>query len=127
VAPVALLYRREAEGWRPELLEGLDAVIALPEIGVPGIAGCSVTMVFDPPWDQSRMSDEARIALDMWCLETVAPVALLYRREAEGWRPELLEGLDAVIALPAVGPEPDVGRGPHRAGHVVSGFSASRR
>lgn len=33
---------------------------------VPGIAGCSVTMVFDPPWDQSRMSDEARIALDMW-------------------------------------------------------------
>ncbi|AWB23150.1 SUF system Fe-S cluster assembly protein [Methylobacterium currus] len=33
---------------------------------VPGVAGCSVTMVFDPPWDQSRMSDEARIALDMW-------------------------------------------------------------
>ena len=25
-----------------------------------------VTMVFDPPWDQSRMSDEARVALDMW-------------------------------------------------------------
>ncbi|HLM40992.1 MAG TPA: SUF system Fe-S cluster assembly protein, partial [Microvirga sp.] len=22
--------------------------------------------VFDPPWDQSRMSDEARVALDMW-------------------------------------------------------------
>ncbi|MCF4129154.1 SUF system Fe-S cluster assembly protein [Methylobacterium sp. SyP6R] len=33
---------------------------------VPGVAGCNVTMVFDPPWDQSRMSDEARIALDMW-------------------------------------------------------------
>lgn len=33
---------------------------------VPGVTGCSVTMVFDPPWDQSRMSDEARIALDMW-------------------------------------------------------------
>ena len=33
---------------------------------VPGIAGAKVTMVFDPPWDQSRMSDEARIALDMW-------------------------------------------------------------
>ncbi|SFV17464.1 FeS assembly SUF system protein [Methylobacterium sp. 174MFSha1.1] len=33
---------------------------------VPGVAGCTVTMVFDPPWDQSRMSDEARIALDMW-------------------------------------------------------------
>ena len=33
---------------------------------VPGIQSCSVTMVFDPPWDQSRMSDEARVALDMW-------------------------------------------------------------
>ena len=34
--------------------------------GVQGVAGVKVAMVFDPPWDQSRMSDEARIALDMW-------------------------------------------------------------
>ena len=33
---------------------------------VPGISGVKVTMVFDPPWDQSRMSEEARVALDMW-------------------------------------------------------------
>jgi FeS assembly SUF system protein len=33
---------------------------------VGGVSGAKVTMVFDPPWDQSRMSDEARIALDMW-------------------------------------------------------------
>lgn len=33
---------------------------------VPGVQGAKVTMVFDPPWDQSRMSDEARVALDMW-------------------------------------------------------------
>ena len=33
---------------------------------VPGVAGAKVSMVFDPPWDQSRMSDEARVALDMW-------------------------------------------------------------
>ena len=33
---------------------------------VPGVQSCAVTMVFDPPWDQSRMSDEARIAPDMW-------------------------------------------------------------
>ena len=33
---------------------------------VPGVQSCAVTMVFDPPWDQSRMSDEARVALDMW-------------------------------------------------------------
>lgn len=33
---------------------------------VKGVSGVGVTMVFDPPWDQSRMSDEARVALDMW-------------------------------------------------------------
>ncbi len=33
---------------------------------VPGVAGVEVKMVFNPPWDQSRMSDEARVALDMW-------------------------------------------------------------
>ena len=33
---------------------------------VPGVSGVKVNMVFDPPWDQSRMSEEAKIALDMW-------------------------------------------------------------
>jgi len=33
---------------------------------VPGVKDVKVAMVFDPPWDQSRMSDEARVALDMW-------------------------------------------------------------
>jgi FeS assembly SUF system protein len=33
---------------------------------VPGIVNVTVNMVFDPPWDQSRMSEEARVALDMW-------------------------------------------------------------
>jgi FeS assembly SUF system protein len=33
---------------------------------VEGVQGVAVNMVFDPPWDQSRMSDEARVALDMW-------------------------------------------------------------
>jgi metal-sulfur cluster biosynthetic enzyme len=33
---------------------------------VPGVGTVKVTMTFDPPWDQSRMSDEARVALDMW-------------------------------------------------------------
>ncbi len=33
---------------------------------VPGVSGAKVNMVFDPPWDQSRMSEEAKIALDMW-------------------------------------------------------------
>ena len=33
---------------------------------VPGVSGVKVSMVFEPPWDQSRMSEEARVALDMW-------------------------------------------------------------
>jgi FeS assembly SUF system protein len=33
---------------------------------VAGVSGVKVSMTFDPPWDQSRMSDEARVALDMW-------------------------------------------------------------
>jgi FeS assembly SUF system protein len=33
---------------------------------VQGVQNVKVNMVFDPPWDQSRMSDEARVALDMW-------------------------------------------------------------
>lgn len=33
---------------------------------VEGIADVKVNMVFDPPWDPSRMSDEARVALNMF-------------------------------------------------------------
>jgi FeS assembly SUF system protein len=33
---------------------------------VPGVRDAKVTIVWDPPWDQSRMSDEARLVLNMW-------------------------------------------------------------
>jgi FeS assembly SUF system protein len=33
---------------------------------VPGVAGVKANIVFDPPWDHSRMSDEARVAMNMW-------------------------------------------------------------
>ena len=33
---------------------------------VPGVLGVTVAVVFDPPWDQGRMSDEARVSLDMF-------------------------------------------------------------
>ncbi|NJL08842.1 MAG: SUF system Fe-S cluster assembly protein [Methylacidiphilales bacterium] len=33
---------------------------------VPGVAGAKVEVVWDPPWDQSRMSEEARVALNLW-------------------------------------------------------------
>jgi FeS assembly SUF system protein len=34
--------------------------------GVPGVREAKVTIVWDPPWDPSRMSDEARTTLNMW-------------------------------------------------------------
>jgi FeS assembly SUF system protein len=33
---------------------------------VPGVNGTSVVMTFEPPWDMGRMSDEARLALNMF-------------------------------------------------------------
>ena len=33
---------------------------------VPGIRSCAVNLVFDPPWDPSRMSDEAKLQLNMF-------------------------------------------------------------
>ena len=33
---------------------------------VPGVNAVEVEIVFDPPWDQSRMSEEARLALNMF-------------------------------------------------------------
>src|SRR5580704_18161552 len=33
---------------------------------VPGVASCHVETVWDPPWDPSRMTDEARLQLNMF-------------------------------------------------------------
>ena len=33
---------------------------------VPGVGAVEVKIVWDPPWDPSRMSDEARLVLNMW-------------------------------------------------------------
>jgi FeS assembly SUF system protein len=43
----------------PTMVE--DAVSA-----VAGVGPVKVNIVWDPPWDQSRMSDEARATLNMW-------------------------------------------------------------
>jgi len=34
--------------------------------GVPGVGPVNVNVVWDPPWEPSRMSDEARVVLNMW-------------------------------------------------------------
>lgn len=33
---------------------------------VPGVGEVQVQIVWDPPWEPSRMSDEARVVLNMW-------------------------------------------------------------
>jgi FeS assembly SUF system protein len=33
---------------------------------IPGVGEVKVNIVWDPPWDPSRMSDEARTMLNMW-------------------------------------------------------------
>ena len=33
---------------------------------VSGVGPVDVAVVWDPPWDPSRMSDEARVVLNMW-------------------------------------------------------------
>jgi len=33
---------------------------------VPGVSGAKVQLTFDPPWDQTRMSEEAQVALGMF-------------------------------------------------------------
>lgn len=33
---------------------------------VAGVQGTTVKLTFDPPWDKDRMSDEARLALNMF-------------------------------------------------------------
>ena len=43
----------------PHMVE--DAVTS-----VQGVREVKVNLVWDPPWDPSRMSDEARAVLNMW-------------------------------------------------------------
>ncbi len=44
----------------------LPAQVENAVAGVQGVREAKVTIVWDPPWDPSRMSDEARAVLNMW-------------------------------------------------------------
>ena len=39
--------------------------VKTPVSGLEGVAEAKVDLVFDPPWDQSRMSDEAKLELGL--------------------------------------------------------------
>jgi FeS assembly SUF system protein len=45
-----------------ELTQSVENVVS----AIAGTSGVEVRMVFDPPWDQRRMSEEARAALDFY-------------------------------------------------------------
>src|ERR1700691_3020995 len=45
----------EMPGWVKDAVDGVD-----------GVRSCTVNLVFEPPWDPSRMSDEAKLQLNMF-------------------------------------------------------------
>jgi FeS assembly SUF system protein len=44
----------------------LPAMVENAVASVAGVGEVAVNVVWDPPWDQSRMTDEARVTLNMW-------------------------------------------------------------
>lgn len=44
----------------------LPGMVETAVAAVPGVREAKVNIVWDPPWDPSRMSDEARAVLNMW-------------------------------------------------------------
>jgi FeS assembly SUF system protein len=45
-----------------ELAQSMETAVGT----VAGTSGASVSVVFDPPWTPGRMSEEAKVALDMY-------------------------------------------------------------
>lgn len=45
----------EMPGWVQDAVEGVE-----------GVRSGTVNLVFEPPWDQSKMSDEAKLALNLF-------------------------------------------------------------
>jgi FeS assembly SUF system protein len=44
----------------------LPEMVRAAVLGVPGVKNVTVETVWDPPWDPSRMSEEARLSLNMY-------------------------------------------------------------
>ena len=45
--------------------ESMPGEVELRVGAVPGVRDCEVNLVWDPPWDMAKMSDEARLELGM--------------------------------------------------------------
>ena len=44
----------------------LPGMVENAAASVPGVGPVTVNVIWDPPWEPSRMSDEARMVLNMW-------------------------------------------------------------
>jgi metal-sulfur cluster biosynthetic enzyme len=56
---VTMTLTAPACGIGPVLVEDVRRAV----LGVPGVADVQVELVFDPPWDPSRMSEAAKLQL----------------------------------------------------------------
>ena len=45
--------------------ESMPGEVELRVAAVPGVRDCEVNLVWDPPWDMAKMSDEAKLELGM--------------------------------------------------------------
>jgi FeS assembly SUF system protein len=45
--------------------ESMPGEVELRVSAVPGVRDCDVNLVWDPPWDMAKMSDEAKLELGM--------------------------------------------------------------
>jgi FeS assembly SUF system protein len=75
---LGLIYRIEVDGDRNVEIDMTLTAPGCPVAGempvwvenaassVAGVGQVKVNLVFDPPWDMARMSDEAKVALDMF-------------------------------------------------------------
>jgi FeS assembly SUF system protein len=45
--------------------ESMPGEVELRVASVPGVRDCEVNLVWDPPWDMGKMSDEAKLELGM--------------------------------------------------------------
>jgi FeS assembly SUF system protein len=75
---LGLIYRIDIDGDRNVDLDMTLTAPGCPVAGdmprwvenatsaVPGVGQVKVNLVFDPPWDMSRMSDEAKLTLNMF-------------------------------------------------------------
>jgi FeS assembly SUF system protein len=78
VYELGLIYRIEIGGDRAVAIDmtlttpncpsaqELPGMVENAAASVPGVGAVNVNIVWDPPWEPSRMSDEARMVLNMW-------------------------------------------------------------